>query len=501
MNRRRAFLPDPAGLCGFVIFLVLAIASGAKSLRDGDTLWHIKFGAIMLEQGTLITRDEFSHTAYGQPWLAHEWLSEIIMAALHGWAGLAGVALFSFAVAGLTFTLLFKTASRLAGDGPALAAVALALPFALTHLLARPHLFTWLGAALTLYLLERKDRTLWLLVAVNALWANLHGGVLFGLVLQAAYLAGSWLEQGGGNLLHSPRQWWKEHRRPALVLLASTLAVGINPFGFHLFVFPFQVASPLFVQQINEWKSPDLREIWYFRVWIVAIFVAAACAANQLPWRARLLAPFLLWQMLGHIRHVSITALLLAPFTAIVLRSAWNAMERLLRRRREQAPKEEDQLPVSPWTGPGLIAISCLLAVIVTAKAPEKWRDHIDALFPMPEPFSQGAVDFLKGGYPGERLFNHYEWGDYLLYTLDPPPKIFIDGRADMYGEKIFSDYLEVAALSSRTDAVLDRYAIDWVVFPSSHPLPRMLALRNEWRTLYRDEQAMILQKIQEQQP
>ena len=126
MNSRRTFLPDAAGLWGLVIFVTLTLVGSNKALNDGDTLWHIKMGQVMLERGEVLTHDIFSHTAYGQPWHAHEWLSEIIMAFLYNGAGLPGVTIFYFAIVGLTFTLIFKVASRVAGDGSACVAMAAA---------------------------------------------------------------------------------------------------------------------------------------------------------------------------------------------------------------------------------------------------------------------------------------------------------------------------------------------------------------------------------------
>ena len=48
-------------------------------------------------------------------------------------------------------------------------------------------------------------------------------------------------------------------------------------------------------------------------------------------------------------------------------------------------------------------------------------------------------------------MFNEYALGGYLLYALNPPPKVFIDGRADMYGEQILSDYRQNPIIEFRT--------------------------------------------------
>ncbi|MEZ4483960.1 MAG: hypothetical protein R2864_04985 [Syntrophotaleaceae bacterium] len=102
ITRSFAVLPDLPGLFGLIAFVTLVIFDGGKALMDGDTFWHIKAGSTMLDQGRLLSQDIFSHTANGIPWTAHEWLTEVIMAALHRFGGLQGVALFFF-IAALSF--------------------------------------------------------------------------------------------------------------------------------------------------------------------------------------------------------------------------------------------------------------------------------------------------------------------------------------------------------------------------------------------------------------
>ena len=53
-------------------------------------------------------------------------------------------------------------------------------------------------------------------------------------------------------------------------------------------------------------------------------------------------------------------------------------------------------------------------------------------------------------------MYNEYALGGYLLYALTPPPKVFIDGRADMYGEQIFSDYNTIKSSGSKREELLE---------------------------------------------
>jgi hypothetical protein len=492
MKSRPAILPDPAGLYGLISFLLLCRFAGTKALQDGDTLWHIKVGQLILETGQLVTTDTFSHTALGKPWVAHEWLAEVFMAAAYNLGGLPVVAISHFLLAALTFNLLYLSARRLAGDWAALVAVSLsATPIAFTHLLIRPHLFTWLFGAITLHCLICNDKRLWLLPFLTAIWGNLHGGVLLGLVLQGAFIAGKVFEDWPGLTMKEWTDCLKKHRRSISVLGLSTLAVGLNPFGFALFMFNFEVNAEIFSSAIGEWKSADYQALWYVRIWFIWMFIMAARYGRQTDWTWRLLVPALMFQAMTHVRHFSIAALFIVPWLAQALSSAGEKMTLALPGRNST---EKEQIKLSCWSGPALTFVACLVLLSVYIVSPTQWQSFTEKHFALPGDYSQGAVDYINShGAPGKRLFNEYSWGDYLIFALDPPPPIFIDGRADMYGTEIFTDYLSVAKLREDMDTVLEKYGIDWVLFPKDHPLVRFLGKKPQWQTVFSDENTVIL--------
>ena len=119
---------------------LLAILLGAPSdavLRDPDTYWHLAAGRWILEHGSVPLSDPFSHTLPGAPWVAHEWLSEIILAGifrLAGWSGLVVATALSFAA-----TLAYLNRFLLARLEPlhALVLTGLAASLLAMHLLAR----------------------------------------------------------------------------------------------------------------------------------------------------------------------------------------------------------------------------------------------------------------------------------------------------------------------------------------------------------------------------
>jgi hypothetical protein len=103
------------------------------------------------------------------------------------------------------------------------------------------------------------------------------------------------------------------------------------------------------------------------------------------------------------------------------------------------------------------------------------------------------AVAFLQANPLPGNMFNKYSWGGYLIFALDPPQKVFIDGRADMYGEEIFGDYQKIVGIKKEVDELLEKYAVNFVLFDTDAPLVRYLTATKRWREIYRDEEASIL--------
>ena len=80
-------------LIGFVVFVALANTNGLPLLADPDIHWHITVGHWILQHGAVPTVDGYSYTFTGQPWIAKEWGSQVLMALAYdagGWSGVVG---------------------------------------------------------------------------------------------------------------------------------------------------------------------------------------------------------------------------------------------------------------------------------------------------------------------------------------------------------------------------------------------------------------------------
>jgi hypothetical protein len=76
-----------------VPLFVALFLSRMTQFIDPDVFLHLKIGEWIWLYGRIPTVDPFSFTRFGQPWVAHEWLFELIMYLTHRIGGVMGLAI------------------------------------------------------------------------------------------------------------------------------------------------------------------------------------------------------------------------------------------------------------------------------------------------------------------------------------------------------------------------------------------------------------------------
>jgi len=95
----------------------------------------------------------------------------------------------------------------------------------------------------------RRDATLWALIPMFTLWANLHGGYIVGLGAMGIAAAVMFVQGWFGDAGRMASAW-----RLALVTLGCAAATIINPFGVGLWTgVAHSVGDPLIRQVIADW--------------------------------------------------------------------------------------------------------------------------------------------------------------------------------------------------------------------------------------------------------
>ncbi len=136
--------------------LVSGVFVAERSIRlDPDTWWHIKAGSDILATHHFPIADPYSFTVRGAPWIAYEWLGDVVMS-LAARAGLRGTELLLVASSSLITLLIYYYAWLKCKECKAafLATFAVA-PLAMLSMTVRPQLFGYIFLLVTLICLER----------------------------------------------------------------------------------------------------------------------------------------------------------------------------------------------------------------------------------------------------------------------------------------------------------------------------------------------------------
>jgi hypothetical protein len=478
---------------------------------DPDLWWHLANGRLMLSTLSIPHMDVYSFSAAGQAWVMHEWLADLGMYGLFNLGGLPLLVAAGALVVTVSAACLYWLLSR--SGLPQVACVVLTLVGALagsTAWGARPQLLNLLLAALLLVGLAQYRRgrlRAWMLPLFLWLWANLHSGFMVGLIISALFIAGEAFDSWRAFRTAMPSNRLKQL---AIATALSLPLAAINPFGLQSLLFAIgTLTSPLIQNNIQEWASPDFHSLAGLALEAVVLLTLAGLATRQVTARTSelLLAFALLYLAFSSQRHVPLFVLGAAPLVGLCVRALLQEASRLLDRLAGSA--SNGVLPLSrsrraslaPRRAMALGAFNLALFLVVGAgmvvyRALPNLRPAGEAAA-IQQAFPVGAAQALQTIGKPARIFNYYDYGGYLIWTLSPAgDRVYIDGRVEVYGPSVFGDYLRVNYLASGWQEVITRAQADAIVLPSNHPLAGILENDPAWHELRRDAVATVFTRV-----
>jgi hypothetical protein len=481
------FLDRDAGrvrlFLGFDIVLVTFIKllfAGEILLNDPDTWWHIRTGSEIWKSGHFPVTDTYSYTFFGKPWIAKEWLSQVIWFMTFSAGGWSGVVLLTIATVCFAAFIMFWILSRYLRP-PLAAALALAAIFlsSITYV-ARPHIF---ALPLAILWTDRLFRTAesgrapkpWLLLLVT-LWANLHGSFTLAYML------------AGFAFLHVIQKVGLSDRallaRWGAFLTLCVLASLIHPYGWQPLVINFQLASGNEAMAfLTEWQPLTAASNRMLEMALLAVVGGLLWLRLRLSAGKILFIVFAMHMFMLHLRFVYLFFLLVPLVVAPEIGEQHRSLS--FGRWREQGRDILERSLARYFT----FGSAATMAAIVGA-----W-----ALTAIYSPFvppgyvsAAGAIAYAKEAGLKGNVINFYNFGGPLILHGIPT---FIDGRAEQLfgggfaadvdrtvkpgGEKLFAE-------------LLDKYKVAWSLLPNGDPRNRLLDEMGGWSRAYEDQYAII---------
>ena len=448
---------------------VILLINGNLLLNDCDTYWQIVTGRWILDHNAMPRADIYSFTKYGEYWISSSWLAQVLYALAYRGAGWAGPICLAAAAVATTFALLTSILSRRIRTGYAVLIAFAALVTSVTHFYARPHVLAlpfmvaWAYGLLSAS--ERREAPSFWLLPLLAVWANLHGGFVFGLVLVgASAIDGVWNAD-------SERRWHLARRWLAFGACACA-ACCLTPYGWETPAASYRILDlGELLHLIFEWMPTDFSTIGRLELCIMALIAGALLFGVKLTPPRIALVLGLLHMALSHVRNHEIFVLVLP----LVLLTPVASQLQL------RAPQPAGRSG-APWPSAAM-----LIAVFVVGAVTSSVR----ANYSPPSIHSPAAaVEILKARNV-KRVLNQDAFGGYLIWRGIP---VFIDGRAELYGEDFSVKYFRATFLKdvNLLFDVLKSYDIDAVLLNPDTPASILLDHVDGWQRIYADKSSVL---------
>ena len=460
----RGSLPLWVGVGVYVLLIVL----GNGLLNDPDTLWQIKVGQWILDHHAVPETDIYSFTMQGQPWISTQWLAQVIYAELFAIAGWSGPVVLAAIAIAATFALIARQVGRHLSETATLVVVAIGLALTVPHLLARPHVLAmplmvmWIGGLIDAA--DRRAAPSFALLPLIALWANLHGGFVFGLFLIGPIALDALVGAEASSRKALAARW-------AAFGCGALIASCATPYGWNALLASGKIlnlgaALPL----IAEWRPADFGSFGILEATLLTGMGLALYRGVRLPAMRIALLLGLVHMALSQARAGELLALVAPLFLA-----------EPLARQIGGAGAAATKMPMRGALVAGILAV--LIAGTAAYVSVHRYQPNARGT-------PVAAVAALKQLHLS-RVFNDYDFGGYLIASGVPT---FIDGRTELFGEKFFVDHNNASGLMQPENLfrLLDEYKIEATLMRTQSAATTLLDHIDGWQKVYSDDIATI---------
>jgi len=328
---------------------------------------------------------------------------------------------------------------------------------------ARPHVLTWPLLAFWTWLMLRareQDRAPPLAAAaLMIVWANMHGGFVFGLGIAAAF---------GFEAFVDSRDRTRAFRQWLVFGIACALACLVNGNGLEGALHPLRFTQLQMLPLIDEWKpSSPSRTPFFFAVLAITLALIV-WKRPRLPWVRWLLLAAMLGLALLQTRHQA----MLAIVAAMILPQGF-------------AKGSDSAIAIDTVSRRIALAGAALLVAV-------------RAIMPLQPPDNEAnpwkLIAMVPPDLRSQPVLNGYSMGGPLILSGIRP---YVDGRGDMYGDALVVDYARIVhGDAGRFEVAVNRWNIRWAILPNDNKLIPTIASSPDWRQVAHDKVGVIYRRI-----
>lgn len=513
------FLPNPGDILFMVLLAFLLFVRPTFVFGDGSTGWHLATGDYVLQHG-VPTKDILSYTFPDKPWVAYEWLSDTLMAAIVRLGG-GDLNLLAVCVSCSVAALMMLLYERCRKEGAcfpfAFFLVLLGSIISAIHWLARPHIFTFFGVYFFAIWLEdfwqRKldgKALLLRLFLVALIWVNVHPAFMFAFAMTGIYWASalfgvvfSWKTTAFSGFVEKLKIY-------SGVLVACAIATFVNPYGpkLHAYLVDYFRGTPGLADVTSEFLSPifhgQLQPVC-LEILIGLLLLGLGLSKTRLSLPRLLLCIAFLHLTLSAVRNMPLFVLVVLPAISqlssqtafsemfLPLGEAQNQLYLTIRQKLENLDRGFYENEV--LCGKHMISLAVFLILSLAAvNHGQLMESQILHSGWSADDKPTATIDYLRQEFDSKKLdsqrgFNYDNWGGYLGYQLKKP--VSIDDRAEFFGAPFYYKYTVIALNQPGWKEQLDGgffkdtarngESVQWVLMPRGGGINRSLAADPQW--------------------
>ncbi len=484
----RSFIKNPWCWALFSSFLLLTLLS-AHFIQDLDLGYHLRSGQWILKNHSVPTKDAYTYTVPDQDYVDSHWLYQIVLYLIYFVGSYSLLTLFNIILIIAVFSVLWV---RLQLTGAPFFMSTLLFAWAVwaceVRFQVRPDILSWMFMCGMLLILEQRAvRTrgfLFLLPVFQLFWANTEGLFILGWCLIAVFLVSATFHQ---------------HRIDSKLLRYSGLAIVlclVNPYFFKGVLFPFKLwqtlhsdlIQPNITEFMSPWSHTNLQTMPDAQLWTYKLFGVLLLLLLLITFKKRKLYEIFLFIIFFYLSVIAVRNVPIFILTCLpTLASCWKDLEWSWLQKVQESFLFKT---CAAWTLTALL-IGLGLRVITNAYYLDDLRLDRFGLGVNNESQPMRAADFLVQNHLDGRILNSLNSGGWLDW--EGKQKIFIDGRLEVMGEKLFAEYI-AAQNPDKVVPLADKYSAEIIFFKITDSTQWIYDLQNNknWRPVYVDGNCVI---------
>ena len=471
-----------------VVIFILTLFFSFNLTQNFDMWFHIKSGEVILEKG-IIHHDVFSFATPQREWVPYEWLFQSAIFLFTKFFGLFSIKYFLSILTATTITTLYIVIKRVFSTNLAIGLIASLLFFTgnFAFFTARPQsvaiIFLLINLGLILLYVLKNKNLLLLTIPITLIWANLHASVVLDVVFFFGYSFISLINY----FLLKEKQWFTKAKVLSIFTIITFILTILPPLFFTQYQFLLKIYThkEIISSFISEWQPltsfPTEFAIYTITLICVSIiFIYSIFKDKQLKHNLFLL-PFILMPFLGFSSSRNVFYGYLA-FSFIL---GWSL---------SKINFQKSSINIKSFI---IISLSLILITQV-------YYFYLQAK-PIRYYYPKAATNFIKNMDLKGNMFNEYPYGGYLLYSLYPKQKVFIDGRTDVYLCCEVLDLLKLYTKAGLDDKsyknilnnLWNKYNISFVLIKTkqntySEKISNILRNDSNWSLVFWDDNSQI---------